>query len=83
MRKTITISVPEKMHDYMLEQVGYGSMSEYIRSLVKREQQRRADYASRPRRESMRANDVFVIVEALEQLEKLQAILERKDPPED
>ena len=67
------------MHEYILEQAGYGSVSEYIRSLVHREQQRRADYAMRPAPTPARANDTGVFVNALEQLEKLKAILERKD----
>ena len=79
MRKTISISVSEKMHEYILEQAGYGSVSEYIRSLVRREQQRRADYATRPIPTPSRANDSGVFVNALEQLEKLKAILERND----
>ena len=79
MRKTINISVSEQMHAYILEQAGFGSVSEYIRSLVRREQQRRADYALRPTPRPGRANETDVVVNALNQLEKLKAILERKD----
>lgn len=79
MRKTINISVSEQMHSYILEQAGYGTVSEYIRSLVRREQQRRADYGQRPTPPPGRANDNAVFVNALDQLEKLRAILERKD----
>jgi Arc/MetJ-type ribon-helix-helix transcriptional regulator len=67
------------MHAYILGQAGYGTVSEYIRSLVRREQQRRADYAQRPRRPLTRANDTIVFAEALDQLERLRAILEQKD----
>ena len=80
MRKVISISVSEEMHAYILEQAGYGTASEYIRSLVRREQQRRADYASRPAARPALSNDSGVFVDALEQLEKLKAILERKEP---
>ena len=79
MRKTINISVSEQMHAYVLEQAGYGTVSEYIRSLVRRDQQRRADYAARPTPVPGRANDNAVFVNALDQLEKLKAILECKD----
>jgi len=79
MRKTINISVSEQMHAYILEQAGYGTVSEYMRSLVRREQQRRADYALRPTPVPARANDTAVFVNALDQLEKLKKILERKD----
>ena len=83
MRKTISISVSEEMHGYMLEQAGYGTMSEYIRSLVRREQQQRADYTARPTRPLTRARDIGVFLDALEQVEKLKAILERKEDPYD
>ena len=79
MRKTINISVSEQMHKYILEQAGYGTVSEYIRSLIRREQQRRSDYAARPMPSPGRANDNAVFVNALDQLEKLKAILERQD----
>ena len=79
MRKTITISVSEQMHAYLIKQAGFGTVSEYIRSLVRREQHQRADYAARPTRPLARANDVGSFVDALEQLEKLKAILERND----
>ena len=79
MRKTINISVSEEMHAYILEQAGYGTVSEYIRSLVRREQQLRADYAQRPTLPLTRANDTMVFATALDQLERLRAILEQKD----
>ena len=79
MRKTINISVSEEMHGYIVEQAGYGTVSEYIRSLVRSEQQRRADYAKRPMQTPMRVNETMVFAGALEQLEKLRAILEQKD----
>ena len=79
MRKTINISVSEKMHTYILEQAGYGTVSEYIRSLVRREQQRREDYALRPVSLPRKANDAGVFADALDQLERLKEILERRD----
>jgi hypothetical protein len=79
MRKTINISVSEEMHAYILEQAGYGTVSEYIRSLVRSEQQLRADYAQRPTLPLARANDTMVFATALDQLERLRAILEQKD----
>ena len=84
MRMTINISVPEEMHAYILKQCGYGSsVSEYIRSLVRRERQRREDYAARPVTMPTRANDCIVFVHALDQIEKLKAILERRDSYDD
>ena len=80
MRKTINISVPESMHKYIVEQADHGSVSEYIRGLVRREQARRADYAARPIRPLARANDARTFVDALEQLDKLRDILQKKDP---
>ncbi len=79
MRRTINISVPEEMHAYLREECGHLSVSEYIRSLVLREQQRRNDYAARPVISPVRANDCVVIAQALEQVEKLKAILVQKD----
>ena len=73
------ISVSEKMYEYILEQAGY-TVSEYMCSLVRHEQQRREDYALRPTPPITRANDTFVFANALDQLEKLRAILERNDP---
>lgn len=79
MRRTINISVSEEIHAYILEQCKYSTVSEYIRSLVRREQQYRADYAARPVPALTRANDCGVFADALDQLEKLKAILERRD----
>jgi Arc/MetJ-type ribon-helix-helix transcriptional regulator len=76
MRRTINISVPEEMYNYIAAPDRFGSVSEYIRSLVEHDRQRREDYASRPRLEPMRANDCVTIGAALVQLDKLQAILE-------
>ena len=76
MRRTINISVPEEMYDYIVDPDRFGSVSEYIRSLVERDRQQRQDYASRPQRMPMRANDCLAIGAALEQLDKLKAILE-------
>lgn len=80
MRRTINISVSEEMHAYITEQCRYSTVSEYIRSLVRREQERRADYAARPVPGVARMNDISVFADALDQLDKLKAILERKDP---
>ncbi len=79
MRRTINISVPEEMHAYLHEECGQLTVSEYIRSLVRREQQRREDYAARPVISPIRANDCVIIAQALEHVEKLRAILVRRD----
>lgn len=71
--------MPEDLHEYILEQIGYGSVSEYFRSLVRREIRQRDDYRARPLYEPMRINDTCVLVRALDQLDKLRDILERKD----
>jgi Arc/MetJ-type ribon-helix-helix transcriptional regulator len=45
MRKTFNISVPEQMYEYILKNSQgwrYGSISEYIRSLVRKDQEERA-----------------------------------------
>ncbi len=64
------------MHAYILEQCTCGStVSEYIRSLVHRDQQRRKDYAARPVPAILRANDCVVLARALDQVDKLRAIL--------
>ena len=77
MRKVITISVPEEMHEFIVDQGRYISVSEYIRGLVDSDRQQRADNASRPIAGLLRANDCMVIGEALLQLDKLRAILEQ------
>ncbi len=79
MRRTINISVPEEMHEYIRAQAGYGTVSEYIRSLVRSEQQRRADLAARPAPVLRRANDRLAMSSALEHIERLKAILEQRD----
>ena len=79
MRKTINISLPEEMHSYLHRECGHLTVSEYIRSLVRREQQRRADYSARPKATISRANDCFIIAMALEEIKKLKAILEQND----
>jgi Arc/MetJ-type ribon-helix-helix transcriptional regulator len=45
MRKTFNISVPEPMYEYVLKNSQgwrYGSVSEYIRSLIRKDQDERA-----------------------------------------
>ena len=74
MRKKVTISVPEGMHDYMIERSRYGTVSEYVRRLVRLDQQRQAEDAGRPVRRKDRANDS--ILEALDEIERLKAILD-------
>ncbi len=83
MRRTINISISEEMHAYILGECRYATVSEYIRSLVRGEQQRRADHAARPTSSPRRANDAFILSKALEHLDKLKAILERSDPLDD
>lgn len=75
MRKKVTISVPESLHDYMIERSRYGSVSSYVRQLVRLDQQRQAEDADRPVRGVRRANDAFVVAQALDQVERLKAIL--------
>ena len=67
------------MHTYIVEQARYTSVSEYIRRLVLQEQERREDYAARPTYAPMTMNDSMLLGHALEQLEKLKAILERRE----
>ncbi|MEA5469063.1 type II toxin-antitoxin system ParD family antitoxin [Spirulina sp. 06S082] len=43
--KTMNVSLPETMRDYIEEQVktgGYGSVSEYIRDLIRQDRKRKA-----------------------------------------
>ncbi len=43
--KTMNVSLPEPMRDYIEQQVktgGYGSVSEYIRDLIRQDQKRKA-----------------------------------------
>ena len=43
--KTMNVSLPNTMRDYIEEQVktgGYGSVSEYIRDLIRQDQKRKA-----------------------------------------
>lgn len=76
MRRTINISAPEEMHEFIVDSGRYTSVSEYIRGLVERDRRERDDHALRPV-QTLRANDCLVIGEALEQLDKIKAILER------
>ena len=67
------------MHRYITEQSGYGTVSEYIRSLVREDQQRRADTAARPVPLPRRLNDTFIFADALQHVERLKALLEGKE----
>jgi hypothetical protein len=78
MRKAITISVSREMEEYIREACGELTVSEYLRSLVRREQKRREDYRARPVI-ALRANDVLLMTDALEHIEAAKAILERHD----
>lgn len=71
--------MPDEMYEYLTRQCDMGTISEYLRSLIRRDQERRADYAARPRALPARANETTTFVDALDQLEKLKAILERKE----
>jgi Arc/MetJ-type ribon-helix-helix transcriptional regulator len=79
MRKTVTISMSEEMHEYLVQNSGYVTVSEYVRSLVRRDQEQRAALAARPLPMPRRANDAGVFYEALIQVDKLKAILEERD----
>ena len=78
MRRTISISVPEQMYQFIVDAGRHVTVSEYIRGLVESDRQQREDYASRPAFEPMRLNDCFVIAAAIEQLDKAKAILEQR-----
>ncbi len=82
MRRTINISMSEELYRHLEAERGIGTVSEYIRSLIRREQQRRADYRARPVTATS-ANDSMVLADALVQLDRLRAILEREDKYED
>ncbi len=79
MRKAITISLPEEMYDYIDAERGTGTVSEYIRSLVVREQRRCADERNRPLGSVIRASNIHIVVEARRQLDKLRDILDGND----
>ena len=74
MRKTINISVSPDMHRFIIDQSAHGTVSEYIRSLVRRDRQ-----SAKMRRMSSQMNDSFVFEDALQQLDRLKAILERRE----
>ena len=76
MRRKVTISLPQEMYDYVDAERGMGTMSEYIRSLVRGEQRRRAEERTRPLGSVTRARDIHVVVEARRQLDKLRDILD-------
>lgn len=79
-RRTINISVSEELFDYIRAQRGYGSVSEYIRSLVRSEQQRRADLLARTQPVLRPVNDSLVFADALDQIDRLKALLEGREP---
>lgn len=79
MKRNISISVPEDMYKYMLTEGRYTSMSEYVRALVTRDRQRREDDKARPFPAAPRMGELFVLTEALEHLDKLRSVLERRD----
>ena len=64
------------MYDYINAERGMGTVSEYIRSLVSREQRRRKEERPEPLGSLMRASDIHVVVEARRQLDKLRDILD-------
>ena len=64
------------MYDYIDAERGMGTVSEYIRSLVRSEQRRRAEERNRPLGTISRASDVHVLVDARRQLDKLRDILD-------
>lgn len=71
--------MPEEMYDHLMRHYGMGSISEYIRSLIRRDLERRADYAARPLPRMLTANESADLGAALIELDKLRSILERKD----
>lgn len=73
----------EDAFQYVQNQARYGTVSEYIRGLIHRERQRREDLASRPVAPMRTANDAFASAAALEQLERIKAILEKRETYDD
>lgn len=64
------------MYDYIDTERGMGTVSEYFRSLVSREQRRQVDERKRPLGSLVRASDIHVFGEARRQLDKLRDILD-------
>lgn len=64
------------MYDYIDTERGMGTVSEYIRSLIRHEQRRHAEERARPLGSAIRARDIHVVVEARRQLDKLRDILD-------
>ena len=63
MRKTMNISVPEEMYLFIHKRgqsYRFCSISEYIRSLVRRDQFEEQDSEKRPSAPVRRANDYFI-----------------------
>lgn len=79
MKRNVSISVPEDMYEYMANEGRYTSMSEYIRSLVTQDRKRREDDAARPIPSLPQLAEMSVLIEAREQLDKLNKILNRSD----
>ena len=59
MRRTITISVSEQMHEFIVKQSGLRTVSEYIRSLISHDYEQHAQRKAQPTRVLRRANDVM------------------------
>lgn len=73
----------EEMHDYLVKNSGYITVSEYIRTLIRRDKERWAALIERPVGRGRKANDAGVFHEALVQVEKLKAILEDRNDHDD
>ncbi|MBL8180305.1 MAG: hypothetical protein JNL64_01700 [Blastocatellia bacterium] len=78
MRKLVTISMSERMYDHLRKQSDGSTVSEYIRSLVRREQQRRADEASRPLPRLLTANESIANEDPMYHIEQLRRLLEQR-----
>lgn len=59
MRRTINISLPNEMYDFVAGRAGNGPVSEYIRALIRAEQLRIEDRAKRPVVGLLRASDAM------------------------
>lgn len=69
----------EELHEYVLKQSRYSTVSEYIRSVIRNERRRREDYVARPIAAPRPVNEMFVLANVIEQLDKLKAMLEHND----
>jgi hypothetical protein len=79
MRKTVNISMPAEMFQYVTDRSGYRPVSEYIRGLIAADQQRTAE-----RKEHVRglrtANETMKCGYAINELQRVIRVLEGEGP---